>query len=231
MDTIKIDTGKEAFMEVDDLSHAKILGYNEMRSYLELWGSRREKELTDEILRYIPNESGTLLDAGCGDGYLLFRIKERFNYELYGIDISETRLKRLLEKLPDVKIKQADLTDDLGYGPIFDVVICSETLEHIDYFEKAYANLIDMTKPGGIVIITVPNNQQLLVVDCPHCGKKFYHAGHMNSFNVRSLREFARQRGEVTVIKPFGGVKGLRGIYHRLRNFKQPHLICVVRRR
>jgi len=47
----------------------------------------------DIAIRLLQEEKGKILDLGCDDGLFLFRVKGQFE-KLYGVDISESRIKR-----------------------------------------------------------------------------------------------------------------------------------------
>jgi ubiquinone/menaquinone biosynthesis C-methylase UbiE len=53
-------------------------------------------------------------------------------------------------------VAQADVTKLPFAGGIFDVVICSEVLEHIEDNQTAVAELVRVLKPGGDLVVTVP---------------------------------------------------------------------------
>jgi 2-polyprenyl-3-methyl-5-hydroxy-6-metoxy-1,4-benzoquinol methylase len=75
-----------------------------------------------------------------------------------GLEIVEAAMVIAKTTVPQARIYYCDL-----YQPIikhkFDVVFCTEVLEHILSPEKALRNLIGMTNIPGVVIITVPNGR------------------------------------------------------------------------
>jgi SAM-dependent methyltransferase len=92
-----------------------------------------------------------LLEAGCGSASNL-----RFgdNVRVVGIDISEKQLERntmLDEKIPG----------DIQYYEFrpesFDVIICWDVLEHLPHPRLALRQFARAIKPGGIVILKLPN--------------------------------------------------------------------------
>jgi ubiquinone/menaquinone biosynthesis C-methylase UbiE len=92
-----------------------------------------------------------ILEAGCGS-----RTNVRLPASSYitGIDISEEQLQRnsgVDEKIVG-DIQSFDLPDSS-----YDVVICWEVLEHVPEVSRALLNLFRSTKPGGFVILALPN--------------------------------------------------------------------------
>ena len=110
-----------------------------------------------EMLKYLPLDSKTVIDIGCGDGSFAQVIKERTNAEVWGIEyMKEEALKA--EKLLD-KVYAGPCEDHLDLLPehYFDVVYFNDVLEHLvdpyTVLEKIKTHL----KPGGIVISSIPN--------------------------------------------------------------------------
>jgi 2-polyprenyl-3-methyl-5-hydroxy-6-metoxy-1,4-benzoquinol methylase len=98
-------------------------------------------------------------DVGCGTGHLLLNISKVYRpASMTGLEIVEAAMVIAKTTVPQARIYYCDL-----YQPIikhkFDVVFCTEVLEHILSPEKALRNLIGMTNIPGVVIITVPNGR------------------------------------------------------------------------
>lgn len=102
----------------------------------------------------------TVLDVGTSSGYLLRLIEEQFeDVELHGTDYYEecVRLSRAL--VPSAQLSQASI-DELKAGDSrFDVIFCTEVLEHILDTETQIPALLSMVNPGGALVLTVPNAQ------------------------------------------------------------------------
>src|SRR5271170_40695 len=104
-------------------------------------------------------QGARLLDVGCGDGTFTIPLGENFE-EIYGIDVQESNIRGFLSKLdPHSKYKpllqpatRTDFPDSY-----FDAIITIETFEHIDEPHAAAAECWRVLKPGGELLITVPN--------------------------------------------------------------------------
>jgi len=75
-----------------------------------------------------------ILDAGTGEGYFLTTIKAK---EKIGIELSEKRVITALKLFPNLRISVADVRNLPFSDNSFDVIVCSEVLEHVDGFERA----------------------------------------------------------------------------------------------
>lgn len=134
--------------------------YNVVNSFLEEIRNSSKKEIR-------------VLDLGCGDGYhilLLNTLKEiqakKITFE--GIDISNTNVmfanqvaKRLGFK--NVNFIQGNI-EQLDF-PLFsfDVILCTDVIEHIVNPEKFIESLSCSLKAGGLAIVTTPNKSNAIV--------------------------------------------------------------------
>jgi ubiquinone/menaquinone biosynthesis C-methylase UbiE len=113
-----------------------------------------------KIIHALPKQNNLhVLDAGCGEGHLLSQMYEhapRHNY--YGVDITPIALKKAKQRCKTANIQKMNLTNLSFKTATFDVVICTEVLEHMLEYKKAIAELKRVLKPGGVLIITIPND-------------------------------------------------------------------------
>lgn len=158
----------------------------------ELWGTLREVALVDAITPQLPKKSTSILDVGCGDGYLLHCLSH-LNSSKTGVDMNSARLKRAQERVPDVTFIKGDVYKLPFKDKTFDVVICSEVLEHLEHPEKALKELKRVAKQK--IIVTVPNDQELVKIICPHCEKEHYLSGHIQRFNRETIKSLGESAG------------------------------------
>lgn len=91
-----------------------------------------------------------VLEAGCGStSYFSFPDAAKIS----GIDISPQALSG------NLILHERILGDIQTYSTNkqYDIVVCWTVLEHLASPDKALANLLSWTKPGGLIIIDVPN--------------------------------------------------------------------------
>jgi 2-polyprenyl-3-methyl-5-hydroxy-6-metoxy-1,4-benzoquinol methylase len=118
--------------------------------------------VAEEFVAASHRGGGSFIDVGCGRGEMIRRLAGRFD-RLVGLDVAESELALLRSSLsPDARAKtelrEADLTREwpIGDGP-FDVVTCLAVLEHLpDPFDTA-RKLAGAVKPGGFLVVEVPN--------------------------------------------------------------------------
>jgi SAM-dependent methyltransferase len=120
------------------------------------WWRARAALTLDLLARMGINPRARVLDAGCGWGVTLEAL-EKHGYEAVGMDISGRALERL--DRPGRTLIEADLTKPLpltGASAQFDAVLALDVIEHLDDDRSAVARLASLTRPGGVVIISVP---------------------------------------------------------------------------
>ena len=106
------------------------------------------------------NNSDSILDCGCGDGLYLKIIKELSVAAVSGFDLNSEslRLAQGYTKDMNVPLVQGRIGDlpykDNSFGKIFS----TEVLEHVEDDLGALKEILRILKPGGRLIITVPNH-------------------------------------------------------------------------
>lgn len=96
----------------------------------------------------------TILDIGCGDGYLLNSIKKPGVKKL-GVDVSERPIKFAQAFATDAEFQLIDIFE---MDDKHDVVVLTEVMEHIpdDQIHGFVEQSKRLVAPGGHLVITVP---------------------------------------------------------------------------
>lgn len=95
-----------------------------------------------------------VLELGCGTGVLARRLSD-FGNAVTGLDLSATAIAQLP---PTIKGIVATLPDIPLPDHSFDVVVATETLEHIEDDHACIKKAVQVLRPGGRVYVAVPNN-------------------------------------------------------------------------
>ena len=157
-------------------------------------GSRRGKEAA--LLRRHVGE-GRVLDVGCGSGYTVRALPE--NMTAYGVEISP-RLAALTQQLcaqTGGYVVCDNAIDGMRRFPpdFFDGIMMRAFLEHEVNPRELLAAALPALKPGGRVIIKVPNYGSInrRVMDRRWCGFRF--PDHVNYFTPATLRRLVQSAG------------------------------------
>lgn len=108
-------------------------------------------------------KSDKVIEIGCEGGYLLKKMPSA--QEVVGLDIARNALEdaRNFVKSDKIKFVCADASNIPFEDFYFDKVICSQTLEHVDNPDRVVKEMFRIVKPGGIVVISVPNEKVLSI--------------------------------------------------------------------
>lgn len=146
-----------AFYEIDDYYTRSVI-------------QRPAQSLLDKVLAHLawrmdkgqhlepppaPNKGATMCDIGCGGGRLMGAFAAA-GYGVYGVDPDQSAMA--FTKFNTVYVGTAEQMPNQLAAMSFDVVLMSHSLEHCIDPIKAIQNCACITKPGGRIIIEVPNN-------------------------------------------------------------------------
>ena len=141
-----------------------------------------------------PFEGLTLLDIGCGEGWLLAAALAE-GYDVQGLDFSDDGMRRFHPELA-ARAQFGDAFEGLDAlieaDQGVDVCTLEHVLEHVLDPEGLLARLPRLLKPGGVVAITVPNDFSRLQTRALASGavdRAFWVAPpqHLNYFNTETL--------------------------------------------
>lgn len=129
-------------------------------SYTEnVWGYKKRVDTFKRVIQdYSKTNSLTphILDIGCGNGALVTIPLAALGFPILGIDPDIESVQRAQELNSHANCEfKALLSNEIDAA--FDIVICSEVLEHVHDFVGLYEEIVRLLKPGGLAIITVPN--------------------------------------------------------------------------
>lgn len=101
------------------------------------------------------------LEIGCGTGYVLEGVSRRWpDVEFHGSEYFEEGLEVARSRLPGVNLKQLDATC-LDETERYDVIGAYDVLEHIVEDQKVLNNMARALRPGGAMVLTVPQHPWL----------------------------------------------------------------------
>jgi 2-polyprenyl-3-methyl-5-hydroxy-6-metoxy-1,4-benzoquinol methylase len=103
--------------------------------------------------------NGKVLDYGSGIGTLPGILHEAFPHaEMWAADI----LPRPPELKSEIGWIQGDLNNALpSPDSSFDAIVSSEVIEHLENPRATYRDLFRLLKPGGLLIVTTPNQESI----------------------------------------------------------------------
>lgn len=125
-----------------------------------------------------------ILDVGVGLGRLLSHFPD---LQKYGLDISYDYLQKAQEK--GIEVCYA-LIEDMPYRKeLFDIVVCTDVLEHVLDLNLCIQKILSVLKPEGTLIVRVPFREDLAPYTADDCGYEFVHLRNFDEHSLRLLFE------------------------------------------
>lgn len=124
----------------------------------------RKKHIFSTIKKLKPNGK-TILDAGSGLGDYIFSLAQKYpQNQFIGIEIDSEKVNQCILKQHrldprNIEFIQGDLEESLPLNG-FDIIYSVDVLEHIADDMKVLTNFYEALKPGGILLLHIPNINQ-----------------------------------------------------------------------
>ncbi|MCZ2811675.1 MULTISPECIES: class I SAM-dependent methyltransferase [unclassified Modestobacter] len=164
-------------------------------------------------------DGGRVLEVGAGCGALALRLRDA------GFEVVPTDLEPPHDWIARLDLDHPELTDETR-GP-FDIVVCVETLEHVENPRQVLRSIRSMLRVGDRLLVSTPN------VTHPHSLLKtvlrgapvffgpghYYQPGHITLLPDWMLTEHVRQAGfDQLEVRTAGSMEyhGLRRLVHRV---------------
>ena len=140
----------------DFYNDVKFPNYDDLEDYSSLYDKGIKNSFTRRIDQSI-NYGVKVIEVGCGTGQLSLFLA-RGNRKIYGVDLSQESLilgEKFREKnqIENVFFIKIDFFDLKFKNNNFDYVISNGVLHHTKNAQQAFKCLVNVLKPGGIIII------------------------------------------------------------------------------
>lgn len=136
------------------------------------------------LLRRYPLRGRRVLDYGCGDGVFAVALARR-GAVVVGYDVSEAAIAqatRFRALVPELEVTTVE-PEEAG----FDLVFCTEVLEHAEDDRAFAARVIARVRAGGLLVGTTP------------VGRAFWDPDHKHVYDAEGLRAVLAPLGHLTI--------------------------------
>jgi SAM-dependent methyltransferase len=186
---------------MDDKEFAK---WNE--GMFSKYGNERLYYHPNPVIRYIENKrvstiietagpASNVLEVGCGEGYVLKRLKAK---RKYGVDISLKALE-IAKARTGADVALADAENLPFPDACFEAVVCTEVLEHTRDPAKVISECQRVAVDGGKILLSIPNEKRINALKdlaikmrlfwlFPGIPKRMDSEWHLHSFDMAYLR-------------------------------------------
>jgi ubiquinone/menaquinone biosynthesis C-methylase UbiE len=112
---------------------------------------------TNTLVKLIkPLTIESILDVGAGEGFTLARLaEENIGKKREGIEYVDEAIELGKKVNPDVNIKKGNIYELPYKDNSFELVICTEVLEHLDHPDQGMGELVRVS--SKYLLLTVPN--------------------------------------------------------------------------
>lgn len=177
------------------------------------WELARADFLLHLLKKHLPPErEGTLLDIGCGDGYLLHRMGEAYpSRKFAAVDpaLDSERIARIEATVPGRLRAMRELPPETAGNA--DAVTLFDLLEHIEDDRNFLRSLSDDAAPGTLFFITVPAGSRLY-------GEHDRRLRHFRRYDRSNFRGLLKE-SQLEILE-------LRSFFSALYPIRQLELLC-----
>ncbi len=156
------------------------------------------------IAQVLCRPGSRVLDVGCGPGVVAQRFVD-IGCDVVGLDIAPESVTAMAERglvAHLVDLDNGDLGEALG-SDSFDVIVCLDVLEHTKAPSDVLGRLLEFLRPGGDVIISLPNvthgdvRLTLLSGRFEYRNEGLLDATHLRFFDRESVEQLVSKAGLV----------------------------------
>jgi SAM-dependent methyltransferase len=178
------------------------------------WFRARNDLIVWALGTYFP-DCRTFLEIGCGTGFVLSGIHTAApTINLSGSEVFTAGLPFAAQRVPSAAFSQMDARH-IPFRDEFDVIGAFDVLEHVEDDESVIAEIKAATRPGGGLLVSVPQHPSLW-------SPQDEHARHVRRYTARELRhkveaagfEILRMTSFVSLLLPMMFASRLRARAH-----------------
>lgn len=151
------------------------------------------------VCEMIDNNPKAVLDVGCASGWLLFEIAKNYpKAQCTGIDVYKKALEYASKAYKKIKFIEADAHKLPFSDQSFDLIICTEVLEHVQDPKGVLQEIKRVLKPGGVVIAEMDTNNllfRLIWFFWTRFKGRVWKDSHLHQFNRKRIKKMIINSG------------------------------------
>jgi len=119
-------------------------------------------EVREDVLPFVPAAARDVLEIGCGRGLTGELLQRRLGCRVTGVELNPEVAKDAARRLHAVHAGNVETLDLAGE---FDAILALELFEHLTDGERFLARARELLRPGGRLVLSVPNVGHWAVVE------------------------------------------------------------------
>jgi len=174
-----------------------------LEKYYDDYWSVKDEGLDPERIAYVVSKvrvGDRVLDIGCGPGKMTQAVQEK-EAQVTGVDFSNVIIEKAEAR--NVEVVKCDVdSEPLPFGEdTFDLVILTQTIEHLFNFHRVMGEIHRVLAPGGRLVLSIPNiahwrfRLYLLCGRFPYIEDTQTHFQHIRFFTVKDTVALCEKEG------------------------------------
>lgn len=154
-------------------------------------------KILEEILPSKDRKGITILDIGCGQGYITARIKDKYkDCTVSGVDLSISAIKKAHLMFNEIQFLVADANSLPYKDASFDILIFNNIWEHVADPVSMINNAKRVLKIGGHIVISTPSRFRMSILLKKITGRKIeLNPHHVTEYTVGQVVEQLQYAG------------------------------------
>ena len=159
------------------------------------------KYILPKILSLLPSGKLTIIDVGCGNGYMAGKLAD-LGHRIIGVDSATDGIAIAQRSYADIKFYCRSAYEDFrDICPSADLILASEVIEHLFWPKHFLRNVHKILKNEGHVILTTPYHGYLknFLLGLFNCWDRHHtsdwEGGHVKFFSEKTLSRILQDCG------------------------------------
>lgn len=128
------------------------------------WLHRTRRDWVMAVIERVARSDGNALEIGPGSGVYLDQLSKKFAH-VTATDVEVQFLvnaKKISQNLSNLTVKRDDIGESTLPYQEFDLILCSEVIEHIPASIPVIKNIYGLLRPNGYLVLTTPQKFSFL---------------------------------------------------------------------
>lgn len=110
-----------------------------------------------DMLVFVPSNSATVLEIGCGNGEFSRAIKSKCDAEIWGVELNSAAAEQASKHIHKILCGPIENHIDSLPNGYFDCICMNDVIEHLVDPWQVLSSLRKKLRPNGVVVASIPN--------------------------------------------------------------------------